>query len=99
MKPVPAPIDYLNPRVPPGIARVKMPVVDARPSTLEGYGRLIDDPGGCRIEIVRWPSLGIRPVDPGTGDQGGTTEGVFVREWCGVYINSTIDDMWGQYIK
>jgi len=37
----------------------------------------VSDPGDCRIEIVRWPAPGTRPVDPDTGDQGGTTEGVF----------------------
>ena len=98
MKPVPAPIDYLNPRVPPGIARVKMPVVDAMPSTLEGYGHLVDDPGGCRIEIVRWPSLGTRPVDAGTGDQGGTTEGVFVSEWRGDVLYGRNEAVDGHYI-
>jgi hypothetical protein len=98
MKPVPAPIDYLNPRVPPGIARVKMPVVDATPSTLDGYGHLVDDPGGCRIEIVRWPSLGTRPVDAGTGDQGGTTEGVFVSEWRGDVLYGRNEAVDGHYI-
>ena len=73
-------IDYLNPKIPSGLARVAMPIVDATPAALDGYGRLVDDPETCHIEIVRWPSLGTRPVDDGTGDQGGTTEGVFVRE-------------------
>ena len=98
MKPVQAPIDYLNPHVPPGIARVQMPVVDATPSTLEGYGHLVDDPGRCRIEIVRWPSLDTRPVDAGTRDQGDTTEGVFLSEWRGDVLygrNKAVD---GHYI-
>lgn len=66
-----AAIDYLNPDLPPpGLARVTMPVVDATPQTLEGYGSLVDDPDQCRIEIRRWP-LGRRPVDADSGDQGG----------------------------
>ena len=38
------PIDYLNPALPEGLRRVTMPVVDATPATLDGYGRLVDDP-------------------------------------------------------
>ena len=75
---MPAVADYLNPDLPAGLARVVMPVVDATPATLEGYGCLVDDPASCGIEIVRWPAQGSRPVDPDTGDEGGTTEGTFV---------------------
>ena len=75
--------DYLNPDLPPNLARVTMRVVDATAATLQGYGHLVDDPAKCRIEIVRWPAQGSRPVDADTGDQGGTTEGVFVSEWRG----------------
>jgi len=60
-----------------------MPLVDATSASLQGYGRLIDDPNDCRIEIVRWPAQGTRPIDADTGDQAGTTEGVFVSEWRG----------------
>lgn len=78
-----ATIDYLNPGLPAGLARVVMPVVTAAAGSLAGYGRLVDDPAECRVEIVRWPARGTRPVDADTGDQGGTTEGVFVCEWQG----------------
>src|SRR5262245_28139023 len=81
--PMQEPVDYLDPRLPAGLARVLMPVVEATPSSLEGYGHLVDDPRECRIEIVRWPAAGSRPVDIGTGDQGGTTEGMFESEWRG----------------
>jgi len=47
------PIDYLNPALPAGLTRVPMPVVEATVSSLQGYGHLVDDPGDCRIEIVR----------------------------------------------
>jgi len=91
-------IDYLNPGLPPGLARVSMPIVDATSASLDGYGRLIDDPSQCRIEIVRWPAQGRRPVDDDTGDQGGTTEGVFVSEWRGDILygrNAAVD---GHYV-
>src|SRR5262245_22179380 len=76
-------VDYLDPQLPPGLQVVRMPIVDATADSLEGYGRLVDDPADCRIEIVRWPAQGTRPIDADTGDQGGTTEGVFVSEWRG----------------
>jgi len=92
------PIDYLNPALPAGLARVAMPVVEATVSTLQGYGHLVDDPGECRIEIVRWPSVGSRPVDAGTGDQAGTTEGVFVSEWRGDILFGRNEAVAGHYI-
>ena len=36
-----------------------MPVVDATPENLEGYGRLVARPQDCAIEIVRWPAAGL----------------------------------------
>ena len=46
-----APIDYLDPRLPAGLEQVSMPIVAATPEALEGYGRLVDDPRECRVEI------------------------------------------------
>jgi hypothetical protein len=77
------PIDYLNPKLPVGLRTISMPVVEATPERLEGYGHLVSDPAQCDIEIVQWPAQGTRPIDVDTGDQGGTTEGVFVSEWQG----------------
>ena len=93
-----APVDYLHPDLPAGLARVSMPVVDATSGALQGYGRLVDDPKKCRIEIVRWPAQGSRPVDADTGDQGGTTEGVFVSEWQGDILYGRNEAVGGHYI-
>jgi catechol 2,3-dioxygenase-like lactoylglutathione lyase family enzyme len=93
-----APIDYLHPRLPAGLRRVVMPVVDASDESLRGYGRLIDDPSRCEVEIVRWPRRGSRPIDADTGDQGGTTEGVFVSEWRGDILYGSNDAVGGHYI-
>ncbi len=95
---MPAIADYLNPDLPAGLARVTMPVVDATPATLEGYGFLVDDPAQCAIEIVRWPAQGSRPVDPDTGDEGGTTEGTFISEWQGDILFGRNDAVGGHYI-
>lgn len=93
-----APIDYLNPGLPAGLATVAMPVVNATTASLSGYGYLVDDPEECRVEIVRWPATGRRPVDADTGDQGGTTEGVFVSEWRGDVLYGRNDAVGGHYI-
>jgi ureidoglycolate lyase len=59
------------------------PLFEATSSSLEGFGRLIDDPGAFRVEITPWPAQGWRPIDPGTGDQGGVVEGLFEVGWRG----------------
>jgi hypothetical protein len=67
-----------------GVRRVhETPLVAATPQSLEGYGRLVDDPRNFPIEIVRWPAQGWRPIDPNSGDQGGVTEGLFEFHWKG----------------
>lgn len=93
-----AAIDYLNPDLPAGLALVRMPVVDATPETIRGYGRLVEDPEECRIEIVCWPAQGRRAIDSGTGDQGGTTEGVFISEWQGDILYGRNEAVGGHYI-
>jgi hypothetical protein len=90
--------DYLNPDLPANLARVTMPVVDATAAALEDYGYLVDDPAKCKIEIVRWPAQGSRPVDLDTGDQGGTTTGTFVSEWKGDILYGRNEAVGGHYI-
>jgi Ureidoglycolate lyase len=93
-----APIDFLNPVLPPGLRHVSMPVVKATAAALEPYGCLVDDPGACLIEIVRWPARGTRPVDADSGDQGGTTEGVFTSEWDGDVLYGRNEAVGGHYV-
>jgi hypothetical protein len=95
---MPAVADYLNPDLPAGLSRVTMPVIEATAASLDGYGRLVDDPDACVIEIVRWPARGRRPVDPDTGDEAGTTEGTFVCEWRGDILYGRNDAVGGHYI-
>ena len=75
-----------------------MPMVEATDATLKGYGHLVRDPEECPIEIVQWPAQGFRPVDPGTGNEAGTKEGIFVSEWKGDILygrNAAVD---GHYV-
>jgi hypothetical protein len=92
------PTDYLNPELPPGLAIKRMRVVEATMEALEGYGLLVDDPDACEIEIVRWPARGWRPVDEDSGDEGGTTEGVFVAEWRGDVLFGHNEAVSGHYV-
>ncbi len=67
-----------------GVRRVHdTPLVVASEASLAGYGRLVDDPQACRIEIVRWPAQGWRSIDANSGDQGGVVEGLFEFWWKG----------------
>lgn len=73
----------------------EVPLVAATAASLEGYGRIVRDVASEKIEIVRWPATGWRPVDPDTGDQGGVAEGVFSFWWEGEILygrNDAVDD-------
>jgi hypothetical protein len=54
-----------------------VPILEATHETLCGYATLAPMFAGTDVEIVTWPASGWRPIDPGTGNQGGTTEGSF----------------------
>ena len=91
-------IDYLNPEIPPDLRIVPMPVVDATAENIEPYGRLVTQPDNYPVEIAHWPTTGWRPVDPDTGREGGTTEGIFVSEWKGDVLYGRNDAVGGHYI-
>ena len=78
-----AQINYLEPDIPPGLPKIEVPLVFATNKTLRGYGYLFNHPDQVDIEIVPWPAQGWRPVDQGTGNQGGTAEGTFEIWWEG----------------
>ena len=58
-----------------------IPIVAATDESLKDYGRIERDFESAHIEIVRWPAQGWRPVDTDSGDEGGTTEGIFHAWW------------------
>ena len=75
--------ELLNPELPEKLDRVRIPVVKATDESLKGFGCLVEKQEDQEIEIVRWPHQGWREVDPDTGNEGGTTEGIFEGEWKG----------------
>ena len=90
--------NYLNPEIPAGLERVRIPVVEATPENLEGYGYLLDSPDQIDIEIKRWPAQGWRPVDSDCGDEGGTTKGTFISTWKGDVLYGRNEAVGGHYI-
>ncbi len=90
--------DYLNPGIPPDLNRVKIPVVKGTTESLADYGKLVARPDEIGIEITRWPAQGWRSVDSDSGDEGGTTEGIFISEWKGDLLYGSNDAVGGEYI-
>jgi hypothetical protein len=90
--------DYLNPNIPANMKRVPVPIVEATPESLVGYGSLVESPEDFPIEIVRWPAKGWRPVDLDSGDEAGTTQGVFQSEWVGDILYGRNEAVGGHYV-
>ncbi|MEM7168683.1 MAG: ureidoglycolate lyase [Pseudomonadota bacterium] len=82
----------------PSRPTLHVPVIEATDQTLEGYGRLVDHPDDCEIEIVTWPAQGWRKVDAGTGNEGGVTEGTFTGMWQGDILYGTNSAVGGHYV-
>jgi len=80
------------------VKRVETPLVRATPDSLAGLGLCVASPEDLAIEIVRWPARGWRPVDPGTGDEGGTTEGTFSFRWRGEVLYGRNEAVGGDYL-
>ena len=75
-----------------------VPLFEATEESVAGYGCLIDDPDECEIEITRWPAQGWRPVDQGTGDEGGIVEGTFHGIWTGDVLIGRNEAVGGDYV-
>ena len=75
-----------------------VPLILATDESVSDYGCLVENPEDFEIEIVQWPAQGWRPVDVGTGDEGGVVEGVFHSEWQGDFLHGRNDAVSGHYI-
>ena len=92
------PVDYLSPDVPDRLPWHDVPLLVATDDNVRDYGCLVSDPDSFEVEIVQWPAQGWRPVDAGTGDEGGTVEGIFHSEWRGEVLHGRNDAVDGNYI-
>ena len=68
--------------------------MEATDATVAEYGCLVDDPERFAIEIVQWPAQGWRPVDAGTGNEGGYVEGIFHGNWKGDVLPKELRKCW-----
>jgi len=82
----------------PSLPLHPVPLVAATDDSVAGYGRLVDDPAACDIEIVRWPAQGWRAVDDDSGDEGGTVEGIFTGTWQGDVLFGDNQAVGGHYV-
>ncbi|OUS27804.1 ureidoglycolate hydrolase ['Osedax' symbiont bacterium Rs2_46_30_T18] len=88
-------IDYMNPQVPKGLPRFDVPLIMASQSSLAGYGSMVTDYANHHVPITPWPVSGWRPLDIGTGDEGGYKEGLFDFYWQGDILfgeNKAVED-------
>lgn len=92
------PVDYLSPDVPDRLPSYEIPLIKATDKSLQGYGCLVADPDNFEIEIRQWPAQGWRPIDAGTGDEGGVVEGVFHSEWVGDVLRGHNNAVQGDYV-
>lgn len=93
-----APVYIFDASEKPTLEQVAVPIIEATEESVKGYGRMVDDPEGFEIEIVRWPAQGWRPVDEDTGDEAGWVEGVFSGEWRGDVLYGRNEAVGGHYV-
>jgi len=77
---------------------VELPLVRATPETFKDYGRLESVFETAEIDIVPWPQPGWRPLDPGTGDEGGVTGGTFEFWWEAETLRGRNNAVGGDYV-
>ena len=94
------PAPNLSPRAEnmPSLPVHEVPLVKATPETLKGYGELVESQDAREVEIVRWPAQGSRPIDEGTGDEAGTTEGLFTFRWAGDVLHGRNEAVGDRYV-
>ena len=94
----PAPRYLFDPKDKPTLPQMPIPLLEADDDTMDGFGNLVEDPDQCEIEVVRWPAQGWRPIDDGTGDEGGITEGIFRCRWSDGVLMARNDAVDGEYV-
>lgn len=92
-----APVYMFDAKEKPSLPLHQVPLIVATEESVKGYGRLVDDPAFA-IEITRWPAQGWRPIDQGTGDEGGHVEGTFRCDWKGDVLYGENEAVKGHYV-
>lgn len=82
----------------PAIQVVEAPLVVATEENFKEYGTFEESYDEADIRIVTWPAPGWRQVDPGTGDEGGITQGAFECWWEGQLLRARNMAVGGNYV-
>ena len=82
----------------PSLPLITVPLIEATDDSVQEYGCLVDDPAGFEIEIVQWPAQDWRPLDDGTGIDGGYVEGIFHGHWDGDVLMGHNEAVDGHYV-
>ena len=93
-----SPVYLFDAATKPSLPHHQVPLVVASDDALKGYGHLVNDPSTFDIEITRWPAKGWRPIDEGTGDEGGFVEGIFRCDWKGDVLFGENEAVNGEYV-
>jgi hypothetical protein len=89
---------YLDPEIVAGARLVDVPVIRATAQSMKGFGEIVRDPRTHEVAITTWPTRGWRKMDEGTGNEGGTTEGIFACEWQGNCLVGRNEAVGGHYV-
>ena len=91
--------DYLDPPLPSGLDVRPVRIIEASSPEASNLAVVVEgDPSAFDVPIVPWPISGSRPLDPGTGVDGGIAEGRFTTEWIDGRLICRNEAVGGQYV-
>lgn len=91
-------VDQMPSVTAPGIAVVQVPMLYATTDSFAAFGRLVTDYQAEQVFIETWPASGWRPVEAGTGNEGGIAEGHFEFSRSGSLMIARNHAVDGHYI-
>lgn len=76
----------------------EVPLLTADEENFSLFGHFVRDYDKEKVIIETWPRPGWRPIEPGTGDEGGIAEGLFHFERKGALMLGKNEAVEGYYI-
>lgn len=80
------------------ISTHNVPLVIADKSSFQSFGHLVKDYENEKVIIETWPAPDWRPIEEGTGNEGGIAEGLFLFERRGALMLAKNEAVDGYYI-
>lgn len=81
-----------------GIKVVKVPIITATQDSFAAFGKLVYDYANEDVIIETWPTPNWRPIETGTGNEAGITEGKFEFSRLGGVMTGRNHAVDGNYI-